>query len=53
MRKISLTINPKFSTKIELKSVSNFIDDDRINFYVEDKNKANYYESLLSTIYTH
>jgi len=53
MRKISLTINPKFSTKIILKSVSNFIDDDKINFYVEDKNKANYYESLLSTIYTH
>ena len=51
MQRISLTITPKFSTKIELKSVSKFIDDSKINFYVEDKNKANYYETLLSTIY--
>lgn len=51
MQRISLTITPKFSTKIELKSVSKFIDDSKINFYVEDKNKANYYEALLSTIY--
>lgn len=51
MQRISLTITPKFSTKIELKSVSKFIDDSKINFYVENKNKANYYETLLSTIY--
>ena len=51
MQRISLTITPKFSTKIELKSVNKFIDDSKINFYVEDKNKANYYETLLSTIY--
>ena len=51
MQRISLTITPKFSTKIELKSISKFIDDSKINFYVEDKNKANYYETLLSTIY--
>ena len=51
MQRISLTITPKFSTKIELKSISKFIDDSKINFYVEDKNKANYYETLLLTIY--
>ncbi|QQB74095.1 hypothetical protein I6H56_01065 [Fusobacterium canifelinum] len=51
MQRISLEINPKFSTKISLKSVSKFIDDDKVNFYIEDKNKANYYKTLFSTIY--
>ena len=51
MQRISLEINSKLSTKIELKSISKFIDDSKINFYVEDKNKANYYETLLLTIY--
>jgi hypothetical protein len=51
MRTISLEINPKISTKIELKSISRLIDDDIINFYVEDENKENYYYTLLSNLY--
>lgn len=51
MKRISLEINPKLSTKIELESISKFIDDNTVNFYVEDENKANYYDTLLSGLY--
>ena len=51
MRTISLEINPKISTKVELKSISRLNDDDIINFYVEDENKKNYCYTLLSNLY--